>query len=328
MTILPVYDMITVPDSTVFFRTELYEKLTGKEPEKDEKIIVIVARQETTVAELDADSVYPVGVAGFVKEVNPQGYLLVRLTHRVRINGISVSPEGRIGLETAYLPDVDDLDYEDAEERTARMKETLRSLSKEYDWGPLMELFLFSWQTMGDIGAGNSPWMNVPNERFYALLAEDSRQKRFDDLEAMLYEYVEVSRVRLKARSDQKESQQKQYKEQALRNQIEYLQKELDEMHPDELNGIRKLEIKIRESGMNETARKEADKLISRLKAEGQDSHEYGLLTDYLEFLASLPWKKEEFRRIDLDEAEKVLDADHFGLEKVKRRILEQIAVM
>ncbi len=328
MTILPVYDMITVPDSTVFFRTELYEKLTGREPEKDEKIIVIVAKRETTVAELDADSVYPVGVAGFVKEVNSQGYLLIRLTHRVRINGISVSPEGRIGLETAYLADVDDLDYQDAEERTARMKESLRSLSKEYDWGPLMEVFLFSWQTMGDIGAGNSPWMNVPNERFYALLAEDSRQKRFDDLEAMLYEYVEVSRVRLKARSDQKESQQKQYKEQALRNQIEYLQKELDEMHPDELNGIRKLEIRIRESGMNETARKEADKLISRLKAEGQDSHEYGLLTDYLEFLTSLPWKKEEFRRIDMDEAEKVLDADHFGLEKVKRRILEQIAVM
>ncbi len=328
MSILPVYDLITIPDSTLFYRTELYEKMTGKKPVQDEKVTVIVAKEEMTISDISSESVYPIGVTGYIKEVNTQGFILISLICRVKIDSISVTDEGQILLQSSHLPDVEDMDAAEAEERTEKVKEEFRKLSREFEWGPVINLFLHSWKTLGDIGSASSPWMNLPNDRFYALLAEDSRRRRFDDLENMLYEYVELSRVRAKARSDQKQSQQKLYKEQALRNQIEYLQKELDEMHPDELNGIRKLEIKIQESGMNETARKEADKLISRLKAEGQDSHEYGLLTDYLEFLASLPWKKERFRKIDLDAAEKVLDADHFGLEKVKKRILEQIAVM
>ena len=68
--------------------------------------------------------------------------------------------------------------------------------------------------------------------------------------------------------------------------------------------------------------------MLSRLKQEGKNSAEYGLLYDYLDFLANLPWGKAEAKDIDLDEAEKILDADHFGLAKVKRRIIQQIAVM
>ena len=79
---------------------------------------------------------------------------------------------------------------------------------------------------------------------------------------------------------------------------------------------------------MNETARKEADKLLNRLKQEGSNGSETGMLYNYLDFLTSLSWKREPAREIDLDEAEKVLEEDHFGLRKVKDRILEQIAVM
>ncbi|WP_338150679.1 hypothetical protein, partial [Ruthenibacterium lactatiformans] len=69
---------------------------------------------------------------------------------------------------------------------------------------------------------------------------------------------------------------------------------------------------------MNEEARKEAEKVLNRMKQEGKDSHEYGLLYDYLDFVTSLSWKTGENPDIDLGEAEKILDEEHYGLKKVK----------
>ena len=109
---------------------------------------------------------------------------------------------------------------------------------------------------------------------------------------------------------------------------MQYLQNELDELHPETETDVRRFEKKIEESGMNETARKEAVKVLGRIKQEGNNSPEYGMLYDYLDFITSLSWEAAEQEAINLDEAQKILDEDHFGLKKVKRRILQQIAVM
>lgn len=69
---------------------------------------------------------------------------------------------------------------------------------------------------------------------------------------------------------------------------------------------------------MNDEARKEAEKVLNRMKQEGKDSHEYGLLYDYLDFMTSLDWKAPQFTPIDLDRAEQILDEDHYGLKKSK----------
>ena len=99
-------------------------------------------------------------------------------------------------------------------------------------------------------------------------------------------------------------------------------------MHPENVTDIQMFEKKIEESKMNETARKEAEKVLGRMKQEGQDGHEYGMLYDYLDFLTSLSWEVPESSPVDLDEAQRILDEDHYGLKKVKERIIQQIAVM
>ena len=99
-------------------------------------------------------------------------------------------------------------------------------------------------------------------------------------------------------------------------------------MHPENVTDIQMFEKKIEESKMNETARKEAEKVLGRMKQEGQDGHEYGMLYDYLDFLTSLSWEMPESSPVDLDEAQRILDEDHYGLKKVKERIIKQIAVM
>ncbi len=126
----------------------------------------------------------------------------------------------------------------------------------------------------------------------------------------------------------QNDNHEKLYREEAIKKQIKVLQKELDEMHPENLTDIRKFELKIANSGMNDTARKEAEKILNRIKQEGENSYEYGMLYAYLDFVTSLSWKKEEYKPINLKKAEEILDKDHYGLKKPKERIIQQIEVM
>ena len=72
-------------------------------------------------------------------------------------------------------------------------------------------------------------------------------------------------------------------------------------MHPENITDVRRFEKKIRESGMNEEAKKEAEKVLNRMKQEGKDGHEYGMLYDYLDFVTSLAWKTEAMKDVDLD---------------------------
>ena len=139
---------------------------------------------------------------------------------------------------------------------------------------------------------------------------------------------MEVAKVSAEAQEAQKDGQEQLYREAALKKQIDYLQKELDDMHPENISDVRKFEKKIAESGMNMEARREAEKVLNRMRQEGKESHEYGLLYDYLDFVTSLSWKAPEFAPIDLARAEKILDEDHYGLKKVKERIIQQLAVM
>ena len=328
MAVVPVYNMITVPDSDLYLQTEVYRAMTGRAPVENEKVTVIVAKKEAPRRELESDSFFPIGVSGAIREVNEQGYLVIRLKARVNLDEVYVFPDKTIELTVSRRTDVEDLDPADAAERLTAIKEELLAFSRGFEWGEALRSFVANWNSIGDVAAGMSPWMSASNEARYALLAEDSQRARFDALEALIYENLELARVRMKAQSAQRADHEKLYKEQALRKQIAYLQQELDELHPEEESDLRALEKKIEGCGMNELALKEARKLLSRLKSEGQSGHESGMLTDYLEFLTSLPWKKEEAKAISLDEAEQILDADHFGLEKVKNRILEQLAVM
>ena len=149
-----------------------------------------------------------------------------------------------------------------------------------------------------------------------------------EKIERAVYELIAVYQVGEEAETAQKDSNSQLYRESALKKQIEFLQKQLDEMHPENISDVRRFETKIAESGMNEEAKREAEKVLNRMKQEGKDGHEYGMLYDYLDFVTSLSWKPEEMVPIDLDEAEQILEEDHYGLKKVKERIIQQIAVM
>ena len=181
---------------------------------------------------------------------------------------------------------------------------------------------------MNDMASALSEYLNLTPEEKYQILAVDSVRERYTLIERAVNEFMEIAKVSSEAQEAQKGDQEQLYREAALKKQIDYLQKELDDMHPENISDVWKFEMKIEESGMNEEARKEAEKVLNRMRQEGKESHEYGLLYDYLDFVTSLSWKAPEFTPIDLKQAEEILDEDHYGLKKVKERIIQQLAVM
>lgn len=329
-TIVPVYNTVVLPDSTMYMSIENYRNLTGKEPKTGERLIFIVLKEDTAKEDYTVDSFEPLGVSATITEVaTANNYLSVKMESRVGFDDLTVNADHTLDLTTIIRkPEINDLDPQDEKKRVDELKASIVKTYSQTQWGAWTRSFVAGLRTPGDIITSMAQWIGATPDEKYALLAEDSLNKRLDMIEKLIYNYTEITNVTNEAASAQEQSNQKQYREQAIKQQIEYLQKELDDMHPENVSDVRKLQKKIEESGMNETARKECDKILSRLKTEGQNSPEYGNLYNYLDFMTSLNWKKSRMKRIDIDEAEKVLNEDHYGLKKVKERILQQIAVM
>jgi ATP-dependent Lon protease len=188
--------------------------------------------------------------------------------------------------------------------------------------------YISHWNSIEEAAAACSQHLSLTNEERYAILETDSVAERHTLIEKAFYETIEIADVSMEAQEEQNKTTGMVVREDAIRKQISILQKQLDEMHPESVTDVRRFEMQIAESGMNEIARKEADKILNRMKQEGENSHEYGSLYEYLDFITQLSWKKEPFNDFSLRKAEEILDKDHYGLKKPKQRIVQQLAVM
>ncbi len=329
MLVIPVHSMILASDAVLYFPMDrLRTNSGGKGITVGEKVVLIVAKKPLKAEDMSEDSFYPIGMSGVIKEINAQGYAAIGTQYRVNLETISVNPNHTVELTISRRNDIDDLDKAVEVEKLKNLKQEMRDFASGFEWANSAEYYLEQVNSIGMAACSISPWLKLSNEECYAILAEDSNAKRAELIEKALYDFLEVGRITNEAVSSQQKEYQKMYRESAIKRQIEHLQKELDEMHPENVTDIQKFENKIKDAGMNETARKEAEKVLNRLRNEGKESVESGMLYDYLDFVTSLSWKKAEPEYINLEEARKVLDEDHYGLKKVKDRIIQQIAVM
>ena len=328
MTVLPTYNILLVPHARMYLRTALFKSLAGRDPEADEKVTLLVMREPVRRAELTHESVYPIGLGGVIREVSPEGYIVIETGSRVDVESVENTGPDRLDVIMSRREDTDALSVAEDRRRAEEVKAALRRFSEQIPWGETARAYIDQWDTLGEVACAVSPWIESSNEERYAILAEDSGTARAELLERFVLENLEMIKLSREGDSERKEDYQKLYRENAIKKQLEFLQRELDELHPENVDDLRKLELKIAESGMNDAARREAEKLLNRLRQEGEHGAETGMIYNYLDFVTSLSWKKEEARPIDLEQAGKILEEDHFGLRKVKDRIIQQIAVM
>ena len=176
---------------------------------------------------------------------------------------------------------------------------------------------------MADLVAAN---LGLKIEEAQSVLETLDPVKRLEKVNEYLVKELQVAQMQVKIQSQAKEEMDKSQREYYLREQMRAIKNELGDIEEptEELDEFRD---KLKKAKMPPDVEKEANKQLDRLEMMHPDAAEAALIRTYLEWLVDLPWAKQTKDTLDIEKARKVLDTDHYNLEKVKERILEYLAV-
>ena len=327
MITIPLYDMILLPGVNFYFKKEIYDKYQLEQPQKGDTVLFLLLKEQKEPEQLVPEDFYPIGLLAEITGIDSEGLVQLRVQNRVNVSDIETG-EGRLLATADIRPDISDFPTEEQQQHFSRIKEDYLQFIQRFPWGVWIRNTVNHWTNLGEMVCASAGYMNLDWQEKYAIIAEDSQRRRASMMEQAVYEFIAGMTVSEAAQEAQQESHEMAYREAAIKKQISFLEKQLDDMHPENITDIRKFEKAIEETGMNDTARREAEKILNRMKQEGKDSHEYGMLYEYLDFVTGLCWKKARMPDIDLARVEEILDEDHYGLKKVKERVVQQMAVM
>src|SRR6185437_1924512 len=184
--------------------------------------------------------------------------------------------------------------------------------------------FLRSIEEPGALADTSGLAPDIPNEGKLRLLETIDVTERLEIAVGLQRERLAELQVRSKIRDDVESGAQKQQREYFLRKQMESIRKELGD---DDADLIGEYETKIDEAGMPEDVEEQAYKELRRLERQGEQSPESSMIRSYLDWLIAVPWSKRSEDKLDPNHTREVLDADHAGLEDVKKRITQFVAV-
>ncbi|HME95854.1 MAG TPA: endopeptidase La [Methylomirabilota bacterium] len=331
--ILPLRDTVLFPQSALPLGAgrESSVRLLDDVVRGDRLIGVFTQRDASTEEPQEAD-LHRTGTLATVHKVlkQPDGTvrLVVQGLHRIRITEIAqVRPY--LVARIAAVPDVPtsagDLEVEALARNAGNLFRQVVELS------PMLPDELASVvqnvtqpDRLADLIAATLPTLNTEGKQ--ALLETTDVKARLARLVAVLTKEAEVLALGSKIQSQVESEVGKSQREYYLREQMKAIQKELGQTdeRAQELDDLR---AKIEAAGMTEEAQKEAFRELDRLSKMPPAAAEYTVARTYLDWLLALPWNKQTTDNLDLAEARRVLDEDHSGLEKVKDRILEYLAV-
>ena len=330
--VLPVRDIIVFPFMVLPLFVGRQKSIAAIEASlAHDRLILLVAQRDVAEETPGTADLYEVGTVAMVMRMlkQPDGRvkILVQGLGKARLNGLnaesphlnadveplSETPPVRISLETE-----------------AMMRAIRTQLTQAVDLGlSLSEEVLPILDTMDD--PGNladlvASHIGLELSEAQQILEITDPLERLQEVEQILARELEVLTVQDRILSLAREEMGKNQRDYILREQMKAIQSELgeSEIRTEE---IRELRQKMQKAGLSEEARQECDKQLKRLETMPPEAAEYSMLRSYIDWLVDLPWSRQSRDRLDLKKARRVLEEDHFGLEQVKERILEYLAV-
>jgi ATP-dependent Lon protease len=307
--LVPLEDVVVFPGMSLTLAIEA----------GDEERVLLVPRHESefadvgTVAEITDKVRLPGGGRAFAL----QGL------HRGVAGAAQTLPDGRLFVEVDERPDAVPVDG-----KTRNLEREYRAVVEEIlevrgDDGRI-SAFLRSISEPGTLAdtSGYSPDINY--EQKIKLLQTLDVTERLELALGYQRERLAELQVRKRIREDVESGAEKQQREYFLRKQMDSIRKELDE---DDASVVEEYRTKIEEAGMPEHAREQAEKELGRLERMGEQSGESSMIRSYLDWLIAVPWSENSEEKLDPTHARAILDEDHAGLDDVKDRIVEYIAV-
>jgi ATP-dependent Lon protease len=330
MPILPLKETVVFPDSMIplAIGQERSIRLVDEAVANDRPIALVTSREGDDEAQ-SADDLYSVGTAAVIHKMIrvPDGTLriLVQGLRRVRLIRIAQDDPYLVG-EFEELPDVSTREKEIA--ALARNVETL--FSRIIALVPYLpdELQLAATNAEDPSALANliATTMRLKTSEKQGLLEEADVEARLRQLTVILNRELELLELGTKIQSQVHSEMEKSQREYFLRSQLKAIQEELGEGDEQQAE-IAELRAQIEEANLPEEAEKQARRELDRLAKLPSAAAEYGVIRTYLEWILSLPWNATTEDDLDLEKARKILDEDHYDLEKVKERIIEHLAV-
>ena len=291
--------------------------------------IALLAQRDPSMDKPAAADLYQVGVLGTVIRyvTTPEGahHLVCQGENRFRVTEmLSETPFFAARIEPIPEPATSGPEIE---ARFALLKQrAVEALSLLPQAPPELTRMISGIESAAQLADLIVTFIDVKSEEKQELLETFDLKERLDKVIRLLAQRVEVLKITKDISEQTQAAISQRNREAVLREQLHQLQKELGETDATD-SELSELEKQIAEAGMPAEVAQRARTELKRLRRMQEASPEYGMLRSYLDWLVALPWSKADAEDIDIQRARRVLDEDHYGLDKVKRRILEYLAV-
>jgi ATP-dependent Lon protease len=330
MPILALRDVVVYPHMVIplFVGREKSIQCLEAAMENDKQIF-LVAQKDASIDEPTTEEIYSVGTIATILQLLklPDGTVKVLVEGNIRgnIEKYTETAPFFTGEINALEPEViDEAEQEVLIRSSVSQFEGYVKLNKKIPPEVLTSLNgIEDAARLADTMAAHMPLKLVEKQK---VLEMNSIVERLEYLMALMEGEIDLLQVEKKIRTRVKKQMEKSQREYYLNEQMKAIQKELGELDeaPDEFEALAK---KIEEAKMPADAKKKADAELQKLKMMSPMSAEATVVRSYIDWLSSVPWHKRSAVKKDLGKAEAVLDNDHYGLEKVKERIVEYLAV-
>jgi ATP-dependent Lon protease len=295
------------------------------------KYIGLIAQKSKDVEDPGKDDLYQFGVVASIFKIfrlpDNSINIVVRVEKRFKIKEIlSFDPFIKVSVE--YLELNKDLSEKDIEVYEKTIKDMAISLIKLIpDTPPDMEYIIQGIEQPELLAYFVASGVNASIEEKQQMLEESSLKSLFERVISYLGRDLEFTKISKNIQDKVKDDVEKGQREFFLRQQLKAIQKELGELS-DQEKEINELKEKLENKKMSDEVRKVATEQIERLSKIPVMSPEYTVTRNYVDLILSLPWDEYTEDNLDIEFAKKVLDEDHYNLEKVKKRIIEYLSVM
>jgi ATP-dependent Lon protease len=330
MPVLPLRDVVVYPHMVIPLFVGREKSIVALDlAMKADKRILLVAQKQADVDDPKGDDLYRVGTVATILQLLklPDGTVKV-LVEGVERASIEKLTEGDFfAAEVSSMPDLERYEEREMDVLTRSMItqfEQYVKLNKKVP--PEILTSLAGIEQAGRLADTVAAHMSLKLSEKQKVLEIPDVRKRLEHMLAVIEGEMDVLQIEKRIRGRVKQQMEKSQREYYLNEQMKAIQKELGEL--DEApNEIGELEKRIKAAGMPKEAREKANSELAKLKLMSPMSAEATVVRNFIDWLVKSPWKKRSKVHLDIAAAEKVLEADHFGLEKVKERIVEYLAV-
>ncbi len=328
--ILPLRDVVVYPHMVIpLFVGREKSILALDEAMASDKQILLVAQKQADVDEPGPDDIYEIGTLATILQLLklPDGTVKVLVEGGSRATLLDVHPEEFFSADIMLIEessDLEDRELDVLKRSVITQFENYIKLNKKVP--PEILTSLSAIEQAGRLADTVAAHMSLKLEEKQKVLEITDVRRRLEHVMGLIDAEIDMLQIEKRIRGRVKQQMEKSQREYYLNEQMKAIQKELGEMD-DAPNEIADLEKKIEKAGMPKDARENAVSELNKLKLMSPMSAEATVVRNYIDWLLKVPWKKRSKINNDLERAEAVLEEDHYGLEKVKERILEYLAV-